>query len=204
MTNYRQSLAAILCFTAAACADDGTNPVVPTEDAAVGAPSGTAADPSMSPASSATDETLPSREGPWGCYLADHHRCDCSIESAADCDGVGLWVEGCSTCTPRVEDAGAPRVEDARAPRVDGGVVVDASTPPAAVDAAAPDSSTTSSAPSRTSEPASSTVADAASGWGCYAPSRHQCDCASDPEQCSADDGIWTPECGCSALDASQ
>jgi hypothetical protein len=102
---YRSALAATLCFAATACGDDGESIViVPEADAAV-SPSGATSSVSSG------DESTPPREGPWGCYLEDHHKCDCSIESEADCDGVGLWVEGCATCDETTEDTTKPLVD---------------------------------------------------------------------------------------------
>lgn len=246
MLNYRSPLAAILCFAASACGDHGPNAVLEGEDAAVSVPA-EATDTTSAPSPSSTNDTSTTkREGPWGCYLEDHHQCDCSIESEEGCDGVGVWVEGCSTCAPAAEDTGATFI--------DGGHVFDTNVPdasphagfgcydPAAhectcggtesecaengtwtqecgcaeasdaasaastdageVDASTPDSGATAS--TTTAEPASSTVADAGTGWGCYAPDSHQCDCETDEAGCSARDGIWTTECACSALDAGQ
>lgn len=64
------------------------------------------ASPTSDRSSSATDSSTTKREGPWGCYLSDSHACDCSLESEAACDGVGFWVEGCSSCDVPTNDAG--------------------------------------------------------------------------------------------------
>jgi len=127
MTKYQLSLLATLCLATAACSDDGgNNTPQPDSDAAVSTSAGEATTASPAP-TSASDESTTQREGPWGCYLEDHHKCDCSIKSEDDCDGVGLWVEGCATCSATDEDAG-DTVDEFPG---DSGFFPDASTPDA-------------------------------------------------------------------------
>lgn len=247
MNKSHLSLIAATALLSIACGDDGETTVALTPEAGVEESTATT---SSADTTSTNDESTTKREGPWGCYLEDHHKCDCSIESEAACDGVGLWVEGCSTCdstagdTSRTpSDGGSPSdasVPDAATPdfgcydpaahactcgepesaceegniwtsdcecAVGSDAAIGTSAEPA--DASASDSGTNATSVATStdggvSSAASSAEADAGAGWGCYDPMSHGCDCVVSAEQCDADDGIWTIECACVALDAGQ
>jgi hypothetical protein len=200
-------------LAATACGDDGNTSVGPREDAAVSAETEVTEAPTSASPTSTSDESTTQREGPWGCYLEDHHKCDCSIRSEGNCEGVGLWVEGCATCTPDPEDAGRLLTDDGGGPLSDEGspdAAVDASTRPEEAGLRDAGSGADSSDGLITSEVSTSTgvaptgAADAGSGSACYDPDSHECDCETSEEECSAADGIWTNECPCGALDAGQ
>lgn len=176
----RNSIALLfpLYLTGVACGDDGsTSDTVEVDASPTNEVSEETTTNETSGSASSSDDSTTKREGPWGCYLQDHHACDCSIESESECEGVGLWTEGCASCAPSTEtptettntaDGGIPaetsEVED-------GGTDLDA--------AASPDQS------------------DASANFGCYNPTQHTCACDTTEATCLADDGIWTAECEC-------
>lgn len=175
----RSSIALLfpLYLAGVACGDDGTSEIDVDASSMNEATEETTGETSSAAASSSSNDSTTKREGPWGCYLQDHHTCDCSIKSEEDCDGVGLWTEGCASCTPSTEtpnetssaaDAGEP-VETST--DLDGGTPTDAAT--------------------------TADQGDAALSAGCYNPTQHSCACDTTEAACLADDGIWTGECGC-------
>jgi hypothetical protein len=38
-------------------------------------------------------------EGPEGCYIAANFMCDCELDEAACTEDVGIWTDGCQSCT---------------------------------------------------------------------------------------------------------
>jgi hypothetical protein len=106
----------------------------------------------------------PPREGPEGCYLEDSHVCDCDLDET-ECEGVGTWTAGCTSCTAHGPDAGESEVTDAGDSSGDG-------TWDSGVDAGT-----------------------AQTAYGCYDPTTHVCSCDGDRASCTEAGGYWTDEC---------
>lgn len=182
MNRYSIALLLPIHLASFACGDDGSGPSAasevdasPTNEDAENTTTGEPSSPTSEPSS---DDSPTKREGPWGCYLQDHHVCDCSIESEAKCDGVGLWTEGCASCAPSTETP-----SEASSGPTEAGVTVETSTSRdggAVVDASAPQD-----------QP------DASANFGCYDPTHHTCACDTTEAACLADEGIWTDGCEC-------